>query len=263
MLSNLGWASTCNAVGRSAGIVLVTILLVSLTSPTLPRTVKDYFGISIGLQTLPSPVNGTVTVLSRKQFMYISYKYFFISCGVFFLIANTLLVFIRERPGESSLSKEKTPSNLGDTHSQPLFNQQADTSNPSRGDTATPESQIVGLNPTISCASHSRVVNLNGAESPCTTAEPGISGNEEEIPLTVKGTYKIMFDILKLRPIWTYIALLFVINVRPRPLLDFLLSASSSMLVHTFEVSVKLGCIVDLFNQQHTPICQATPDLLF
>lgn len=282
MFPILGWASTCNAAGQTAGTLLVTLLLVSLTSPTLPRTLKNYFGISIGLQELPRPVNGTAIVLSRKQFMYISYKYFYISCGALFLLSTTLLFFIRERPNETPGSPEGSGES-GATGSQTLSNKQANTSDPSsKGpsiqgppsqdrstpealqDRSTPEAlQIVCSKSALYGTSNRALVDLEGCESPPSTDTcTDISGSEEEIPLTVKGTYTMMYHIIKMRPILTYIILLFVISVSSHPnIFTFLLSIVHILYSHDTLVAIWYDTISR--HQIGIPLCLRIPKKYF
>lgn len=97
--------------------MLVTIFLVTLSSPTILYTFYNYFGINL-LQRKKADettnmnstfvenlsFNGTMQSSSSSTFMLISNRWFYLACSLLFCVVSTFLIFKKE--SESAISSK-------------------------------------------------------------------------------------------------------------------------------------------------------------
>ena len=100
-------------MGQAAGSAMVVTLLVTLSSPTLPRTLYAYLGIDLGL--VSPTLNATDVslpplllpqkdvLLTARPLLNISHRWFYLCSALLFFVVSSLVIFVPERDGDSPL----------------------------------------------------------------------------------------------------------------------------------------------------------------
>lgn len=95
-------------MGQAAGSITVISLLVTLSSPSLPRTMYTYFGIDMGLvhhtnssaKATLSPqmaLEGVSIASLDRPLINISHRWFYLSSAILFFVVSSFLLFVPER----------------------------------------------------------------------------------------------------------------------------------------------------------------------
>jgi PAT family acetyl-CoA transporter-like MFS transporter 1 len=98
---NVGWASTCNSVGQTAGYFLGNIVFLALESKDFAnRYIRQPLHMelqSTGLITLP----GKIFKKKRSNFKIFLFKGFLLFWGIIFAISTTLVALFKHETDES------------------------------------------------------------------------------------------------------------------------------------------------------------------
>ena len=87
---------------------MVIMLLVTLSSPTMPRTLYTYLGIDLGL--VHPTLNATDVslpqqdvLLTARPLLNISHRWFYLCSALLFFVVSSLVIFVPERDDDSPL----------------------------------------------------------------------------------------------------------------------------------------------------------------